>query len=127
MAAPGQRGPAQAGQTTPGGGTPGAAVLPEPAQAPPPALRPTLNSDGQRHPVMNTVTLLVFAAGICAFAFGLIVKTHLPATILGMAAFGGGLVAQMMSDTREQRVFIVAGIIAGFVGMGLAIAHGGFG
>jgi hypothetical protein len=98
-----------------------------PAAAPPPALRLTLNSDGQRHPVMNTVTMLIFVAGIAAFAFGLIVRTHLPATILGIAAFGGGLIAQMMSETREQRVFIVAGIIAGFVGMGLAIAHGGFG
>jgi hypothetical protein len=91
------------------------------------SLRPTLNSDGQRHPLLNAMTLLIFVVGITAFALGLIVKTHLPATILGMVAFGGGLVAQMLSETREQRVFIVAGIIAGFVGMGLAIAHGGFG
>jgi hypothetical protein len=33
----------------------------------------------------------------------------------------------MVSATREQRVFIMAGIIAAFVGMGLSIAHGGFG
>jgi hypothetical protein len=130
MAAPGQRGAggsAQAGEATSVTGTPSGAVLQDPAVAPPPALRPTLNSDGQRHPVMNAVTLLVFAAGIAAFAFGLIVKTHLLATILGMAAFGGGLIAQMLSDTREQRILIMAGVVAGFVGMGLAIAHGGFG
>jgi ABC-type lipoprotein release transport system permease subunit len=32
-----------------------------------------------------------------------------------------------MSATREERIFLVAGIVAGFVGMGLGIAHGGFG
>jgi hypothetical protein len=89
--------------------------------------RVTLNSDGQRHPLLNLLTGLVFIAGIASFALGLVVSAHLTATILGMASFGGGLVGQMMSATREERVFLVAGIVAGFVGMGLGIAHGGFG
>jgi len=89
--------------------------------------RVTLNSDGQRHPVQNSLTVLTFIAGILAFATGLIVRTHLPATVLGAVAFGVGMYAQMVSATREQRMFIVAGIIAGFVGLGLGIAHGGFG
>ena len=38
-----------------------------------------------------------------------------------------GLYAQMVSNTREQRVLIMAGVIAAFVGLGLGIAHGGFG
>jgi hypothetical protein len=88
--------------------------------------RLTLNSDGRRHPLLNVTTACVFFAGIAAFALGLIVRFHLIATILGMAAFGVGLVAQMMSATREERIFIVAGIVAGFVGLGLGIAHGGF-
>jgi ABC-type lipoprotein release transport system permease subunit len=33
----------------------------------------------------------------------------------------------MVSVTRVQRVFIMAGMIAAFVGAGLSIAHGGFG
>jgi hypothetical protein len=89
--------------------------------------RVTLNSDGQRHPLLNLLTGFVFIAGIASFALGLVVSAHLTATILGMASFGGGLVGQMMSATREERVFLVAGIVAGFVGMGLGIAHGGFG
>jgi hypothetical protein len=44
-----------------------------------------------------------------------------------MTAFGVGLVGQLMSATREERILLVTGIVAGFVGMGLAIAHGGFG
>jgi hypothetical protein len=50
----------------------------------------------------------------------------LAATILGIVVFGVGMVTQMFSATREQRVFIVAGIIAAGVGGGLGLAHGGF-
>jgi hypothetical protein len=89
--------------------------------------RVTLNSDGKRHPLLNSLTAFTFIVGIAAFATGLIVRTHLPATILGAAGFGVGMYAQMISATREERVFIVAGIIAGFVGLGLGIAHGGIG
>lgn len=90
------------------------------------ARRMTLNSDGQRHPLLNVVTAFVFLAGIVAFALGLIVRAHMAATIIGIVAFGVGLCAQMMSATREERIFIVTGIVAAFVGMGLGIAHGGF-
>jgi hypothetical protein len=33
----------------------------------------------------------------------------------------------MFSATTEQRTLLVTGIIAGFVGFALGIAHGGFG
>ncbi len=87
----------------------------------------TLNSDGQRHPLLNALTAFTFFAGLAAFALGLMVRQHLLATILGMAAFAIGLVAQLFSATREERIVIVTGIVAGFVGMGLGIGHGGFG
>ncbi len=89
--------------------------------------RVTLNSDGRRHPVQNSLTAFTFVAGAVAFATGLIVREHLLATIIGAAGFGVGMYAQLISATREQRVFIVAGIIAAFVGLGLGVAHGGFG
>jgi hypothetical protein len=89
--------------------------------------RVTLNSDGQRHPVENALTAFAFVVGIVAFAVGFIVRAHLPGTVLGVVGFVVGLYAQMVSATREQRVFIMAGIIGSFVGLGLSIAHGGFG
>ena len=89
--------------------------------------RLTLNSDGQRHPLENALTALTFVAGVLAFAIGFIVRAHVAGTILGIVGFVVGLYAQMVSATREQRVLIMAGIIAAFVGMGLSIAHGGFG
>lgn len=89
--------------------------------------RLTLNSDGQRHPLLNVAAAVVFCAGIAAFAVGLVVRAHVAATILGMATFAVGLYVQLVSATREQRIFIVTGVVGAFVGMGLGIAHGGFG
>jgi hypothetical protein len=96
-------------------------------QAPAHALHLNLNTDGQRHPALNAAAVITFIAGVAGFALGLVVQAHLVATILGIAAFALGMVAQMLSANTTQRVFIVAGIIAGAVGAGLGIAHGGFG
>jgi hypothetical protein len=89
--------------------------------------RRTLNSDGQRHPVLNTMTVFTLAAGIVAFAFGFIKHDHLAATVIGIVAFCTGLLTQMLSATREQRIFIMAGVVAAFVGLALGVGHGGFG
>jgi hypothetical protein len=89
--------------------------------------RVTLNSDGRRHPLLNATAAFTAIAGIASFVLGLIVHQHVAATILGMAAFGSGLTGQLFSATREERIFLISGVVAGFVGMGLGIAHGGFG
>jgi ABC-type Co2+ transport system permease subunit len=91
------------------------------------AQRLTLNSDRGRHPLLNVAAAFTFLAGAAAFPLGLIIREHLAATVIGMAAFGIGLVAQLLSATRAERIFIVSGLVAAFVGMGLGIAHGGFG
>ena len=100
-------------------------VLREPARAHRPRI--TLNSDGQRHPLLNAATLFTFCAGIAAFALGLVVRAHLAATIIGLVAFVVGMYCQLISATREQRIFIMTGVVGAFVGLGLGIAHGGFG
>jgi uncharacterized membrane protein YiaA len=89
--------------------------------------RLTLNTDGQRHPVENALTAFTFVAGIVAFAIGFIVRAHVVGTVLGIVVFLVGLYAQMVSNTREQRVLIMTGIVASFVALGLSIAHGGLG
>jgi hypothetical protein len=89
--------------------------------------RLTLNSDGQRHPFLNVTAVCALVAGVVAFVLGLTRHDfHLAATVLGIIGFAGGLVAQMFSATREQRIIIMTGVVAGFVGMALGIAHGGF-
>jgi hypothetical protein len=48
------------------------------------------------------------------------------ATATGLVSCLVGLYAQMVSATRNQRVLIVTGIIAGFVGLALGLSRGGF-
>jgi hypothetical protein len=57
---------------------------------------------------------------------GLLSLAHVLGTILGVTAFIIGLVAQMLSAHRYERMVIVTGVVAAFVGMGLGFAHGGF-
>ena len=92
-----------------------------------------LNTDGQPHPLENALTIFVLVSGLISFVLGLIVRNahtapavHIIATATGLAAFLVGLYAQMVSSTRNQRVLIVAGIIAGFVGLAIGLSQGGF-
>lgn len=103
---PAQSGPAQSGQAQSG-------------QAP--------GSDGKGHPVQLGLTAFTLLAGIIAFVAGLIVRQHLAATVLGLAGLVVGLYTQMISATRPQRIFLMAGVVPAFVGVCLGLAHGGFG
>jgi FtsH-binding integral membrane protein len=92
-----------------------------------------LNTDGQPHPLENALAIFVLLAGLVSFVLGLVVRNvhtgpvvHIIATATGLAAFLIGLYAQMVSNTRNQRVVIVAGIIAGFVGLAIGLSRGGF-
>jgi FtsH-binding integral membrane protein len=92
-----------------------------------------LNTDGQPHPVENATAILVLVSGLVSFVLGLIVRNvhtgpaaHIIATATGLLALLVGLYAQMVSSTRNQRVVIVAGIIAGFVGLAIGLSKGGF-
>ena len=85
----------------------------------------TLNSDGQKHTRVNALAVFTLIAGAVAFALGFIVARHVIASWIGLAALVVGFYAQMISATREQRIVIVTGLVAAFVGLMLAFAHGG--
>jgi hypothetical protein len=93
-----------------------------------------LNSDGQSHPVQNALTIFVLIDGLVSFVLGMIVRNvpsaasawHIIATATGLTAILIGLYLQMVSATREQRVLLVTGMIAGFVGLALGLSRGGF-
>ncbi len=95
----------------------------------------TLNSDGRRHPLLNAAAVLVLVIGLAAFTLGVVIVNvpnpgmalALPASALGLISLVFGLYTQMMSATTEERVIIVTGIIAGFVGLAIGLAHGGLG
>jgi hypothetical protein len=86
----------------------------------------SLNSDGQRHPLENSLSVFTLIGGAVAFAVGWVVTLHLLATVLGLATLAVGLYAQLISATRAERMIIVTGLVAAFVGTALGLAHGGF-
>lgn len=85
-----------------------------------------LNSDGRRHPLENGLTVFTLIAGLISFATCWVVSLHFVASVTGVAALLVGLYAQMISATRPERMVIVTGLVAAFVGASLGIAHGGF-
>ncbi len=92
-----------------------------------------LNSDGQPHPVENILTIVTLIVGLVSFVLGMIVRNAhtgaaviITATATGLVACLVGLYVQMISATRPQRILIVTGIIAGFVGLAIGLSKGGF-
>jgi lysylphosphatidylglycerol synthetase-like protein (DUF2156 family) len=96
--------------------------------------RLNLNSDGRPHPLLNAASFFTLIVGLLSFALGLFLRTgpssaHIWAILAAATGLAGlliGLVCQMLSATREERIIIVTGIIAAFVGLALGLAHGGF-
>ncbi len=48
------------------------------------------------------------------------------ASVLGIVTMLVGLYAQLISATRTERMIIVTGLVAAFVGTALGFGHGGF-
>jgi predicted lipid-binding transport protein (Tim44 family) len=75
----------------------------------------------------NVLVGFTIVTGLLAFATGWVVSLHSIATVLAVASMVVGLYAQLVSTNRDQRIVIVTGLVAAFVGGALAIAHGGVG
>jgi ammonia channel protein AmtB len=93
-----------------------------------------LNSDGRPRRLLNAASLFTLVIGLFSFALGLFLRTGpsgihawaVVASVTGLVAMLVGLVCQMISETREERIILVTGIIAGFVGVALGLGLGGF-
>jgi hypothetical protein len=94
----------------------------------------TLDQAGGRHMALGVMAGITIITGLVSFVLGMIVRNapsasaalHVTATVTGGISLVLGLYAQMISTTRNQRIVIVTGMIAGFVGICLGLAHGGF-
>ncbi len=86
----------------------------------------TLNSDGQSHPRENALAVFTLVPGLITFAVGWVVSLRALASILGIVSLLVGLYAQLISATRAERMIIVTGLVAAFVGTAPGFAHGGF-
>ena len=103
-------------------------------QADPQAQQVAITPAGQRHMALNVLAVVTIVLGLVSFALGMIVRNetsasaalHVTATVTGAIAIILGLYIQMISATRTERIIVVTGMIAGFVGACLGLAHGGF-
>ena len=103
-------------------------------QADPRAQHITLDRGGKRQLALNALAAVTIAAGLVSFVVGMIVRNepsasaalHVTATVTGAISIVLGLYVQMISATRTERIVVVTGMIAGFVGACLGLAHGGF-
>jgi hypothetical protein len=92
-----------------------------------------LNSDGRPHTLLNAASIFTLVVGLLSFALGLFLRTGpssihawaIVASVTGLVVLLVGLFCQMLSATREERILLVTGMIAGFVGLALGMAHGG--
>jgi hypothetical protein len=74
----------------------------------------------------------VLLVGLVSFVIGLVDRndsssgTVMAAVATGTGLYGVfvGLLAQMMSTSRAERVLIVTGMIGGFIGLAIGLAHG---
>lgn len=96
------------------------------APARPQTRQPTVSAGDRHQKLLYGGAAYTVLAGLASVVLGLMDTASTAGAILGVTGFLIGMVAQMMSVTRAERMFIVVGITASFVGMGLGIAHGGF-
>ena len=90
-------------------------------------------TDGRPHPLLNVASVCTLVVGLASFVLGMVLRyvtsTHalaITAAATGLVSLLVGLYTQMMSATRVERILLVTGMIAGFVGLALGLAHGGF-
>ena len=83
--------------------------------------------------MLDLTSACTLVVGLASFALGMVLRyvtsTHaiaLTAAITGLAALLVGLYTQMVSATRGERILLVTGMIAGFIGRAVGLAHGGF-
>jgi hypothetical protein len=82
---------------------------------------------------VTTAAVVTILLGLVSFVLGMIVRNvhstpsalHVVATVTGTLSVVIGLYFQMISGTRNERIIIVTGMIAGFVGACLGLAGGG--
>jgi hypothetical protein len=88
--------------------------------------RLTLNTDGKKHPLENSLAVLTAVLGLVSLGCALSTSLHVLGSWTGLAGVIVGLYDQLRSATTAERFVIVIFLGASAVGWGLNMAHGGF-
>ena len=94
----------------------------------------SMHGTGASTMIVTGAAALTLLLGLVSFVLGMIVRNmhgapsafHVIALVTGGLSFVIGMFFQMISGTRNERIIIVTGMIAGFVGAALGLAAGGF-
>lgn len=85
----------------------------------------TLNTDGLRHPLENTGSVLTAILGVVAAVCAFFPSMHMLGSWAGLAGMGTGLWAQMISATTAERFVNITGVVLSGIGLLFGLAHGG--
>jgi hypothetical protein len=85
----------------------------------------TLNSDGQPHPLENTLVAVTLALGLVAFVTAFFYGLHLLSSWTGLVGILTGAYGQYRSVTTAERYGLIIGLGLAAVGFYLGMAHGG--
>jgi hypothetical protein len=85
----------------------------------------TLNTDGRRHPMANTLAVLAGCLALVAAVSAWYPSTHLVGSWTGLAGLITALWSQMISATTAERWINVSAMIVSGVGLLFGLAHGG--
>lgn len=84
-----------------------------------------LNTDGARHPLENTGSVLTATLGLVAAVCAFLPSMHLLGSWAGLIGLGTGLWAQMISATTAERFVNITGVVLSGIGLLFGLAHGG--
>jgi FtsH-binding integral membrane protein len=92
-----------------------------------------LSSDGRPHLLLNAACVFTLVIGLLSMALGMYLRygsssfgVAFAAGLTGLAGLIVGLVTQMLTATREERIINVVGMVAAFIGLAMGLGHGGF-
>ena len=85
----------------------------------------TLNTDGQRHPRENALTLLTAVAAVVALACAFVPSLHLLGSWAGVVGILSGGLAQYLSATTAERMVVVPALVGSAVGLAFGLHNGG--
>jgi hypothetical protein len=85
----------------------------------------TLNTDGQPHPLENTLVAVTLALGLVSFVTSFFYNLHLLTSWTGLVGILAGAFGQYRSQTTAERYGLVIGLGLAAVGFYLGMARGG--
>ncbi|NJP42983.1 hypothetical protein [Actinacidiphila epipremni] len=87
--------------------------------------RLTFNTDGRRHPLVNSLAIVTLVLGGIAAISSIWSNLHLLSSWTGLVGIFTGGFGQFISVTTAERFALIIGLGASAVGFYIGVAHGG--